>query len=987
MFATLKRLLLGLFFIAGASALLLISDLDSRERPSERSRTAGGGGGQAKKKRVAILQHASQFILDEGRVGMIAGLGERGWVQGRNLEIKFYNAEGDMTVSQAIAKEMASGGYDLLLTITTVSLQSVANANRAGATPHVFGLVADPAATGVGIGRDPLDHPAHLAGYGTMQPVVLAFRTAREMNPALKTVGVVWNAAEANSEAQLKLARETCAELGITLLEATVDNSAGVGEAVGAVIARGAEAIWAAGDVTVSSAIDAAIAAAKKARIPVFSVTPPNVKRGALFDVGADYLEVGRLTGLLGGDILNGTSPASVEIRNVMPEMLTLNQQALANLKDTWTISEAQLARAHLVIDANGVEQAKRTAGREGAKPMAEAGRRYKIGFAYFSPEPSLEMCQRGVLDGLKEFGFVEGENLTIARTHAQGEMVNIPQMLQAMDATDVEAMVTFSTPLLQTALSMVKRKPVVFTYVTDPLAAGAGKSFEDHIAHVTGIGSLPPIDQTIDILRRTLPEVKTLGTIYNNAEANSVKIVSMLREETRRAGLELIELTAANSNEVLQAMQALTARRIDAYYMVSDNTAYLAFDAILKVADNAKIPVIVDDPDYLDKGAIFVCGPGFYQSGKAAAPMIARVLRGESPATIPMANVSVNTTKFNAAAIAKLGLQIPETLIREIEAAGNVTAAPMPAPRVNPNPSGKKWRISHVLFNETPPAEETLRGMKAAWARSPLVEGRDYEIRMRSAQGDMAALSGIIDAALTEGADIIVPLSTPTLQMAVQKVKRQPVVFTLVTNPMAVGAGRSYTDHLPNVTGIATLAPFQEALDLIEKHFPGYKRLGTVFCPAEANSVDLRDALEAECKRRGFVLESVAANTATDLPDAALSLVSRPIDAVLQISDNLSASGFSAIARAARQVQKPVISLNRSLVPLGAPIGFGRDYHNAGEATVALIERVIRGENPATMPFELPPQVAKAASRANARAVGMELSPELLAEMHEVVD
>jgi len=671
--------------------------------------------------------------------------------------------------------------------------------------------------------------------------------------------------------------------------------------------------------------------------------------------------------------------------------MLTLNQQALENLKDTWTISEAQLARAHLVIDANGVEQAKRTAGREVVKPMAEAGRRYKIGFAYFSPEPSLEMCQRGVLDGLKEFGFVEGENLTIARTHAQGEMVNIPQMLQAMDATDVEAMVTFSTPLLQTALSMVKRKPVVFTYVTDPLAAGAGKSFEDHIAHVTGIGSLPPIDQTVGILRRTLPEVKTLGTIYNNAEANSVKIVSMLREETRRAGFELIELTAANSNEVLQAMQALTARRIDAYYMVSDNTAYLAFEAILKVADNAKIPVIVDDPDYLDKGAIFACGPGFYHSGKAAAPMIARVLRGESPATIPMANVSVNTTKFNAAAIAKLGLQIPETLIREIEAAGNVTAAPLPtpsaAPRVNPNPSGKKWRISHVLFNETPPAEETLRGMKAAWARSPLVEGRDYEIRMRSAQGDMAALSGIIDAALTEGADIIVPLSTPTLQMAVQKVKRQPVVFTLVTNPMAVGAGRSYTDHLPNVTGIATLAPFQEALDLIEKHFPGYKRLGTVFCPAEANSVDLRDALEAECKRRGFVLESVAANTATDLPDAALSLVSRPIDAVLQISDNLSASGFSAIARAARQVQKPVISLNRSLVPLGAPIGFGRDYHNAGEATVALIERVIRGENPATMPFELPPQVAKAASRANARAVGMELSPELLAEMHEVVD
>jgi ABC-type uncharacterized transport system substrate-binding protein len=990
MLVSLKRLSLGLLLIVGASVLLLLSDLRSRVKPASAqpaATAAAPGPKPARTVRVALLQHASQMILDQGREGMLAALAEKGWVKDQNLQLKYYNAEGDMPVAQTIAKEMAGGGYDLLLTISTVSLQAVANANKGGKTPHVFGLVTDPYGAGVGISRENhLDHPAHLAGYGTMQPIALAFKTAREMNPALQTVGVVWNAAESNSEAQVKLARKVCTELGITLLESTVDNSAGVAEAAGALVARGVEALWVGGDVMVMSAIDSVIAAGRKGHIPVFTVVPPNAKRGALFDIGADYVEVGRRTGLLAAEILAGRSPATVSIENVMPEVLAINQQSLAGLNQAWTVSAAQLARAQLVIDANGVAHAQAAAPDPAAAPRAVPGRAYQIGFAAFSPEPSLESCQRGLLEGLQELGFVEGQNLTVRRTHAQGEMVNIPQMIQNLDSTEVDAMVTFSTPVLQTAMSMAKRKPVVFAYVTDPLAAGAGKSYEDHLPNLTGIGSLPPVEDTIQIIRRTLPHVHTIGTIYNNSEANSVKIVSLLRASTQRAGLDLVELTAASSNEVLLAMQALVSRRIDAFYMVSDNTAYLAFDAILKVADSAKLPVIIDDPDYLAKGALFVCGPGFHHSGRAAAPLLARVLLGESPAKIPMANVSVNTTKFNPAAIAKLGLQIDPAVIRELEDAGTTRASPAPVaaptPAANPNPTGKKWKIAYILYNETPPAEQTLAGMKERWALSPLVAGRDYEIKVRSAQGDMSSLGGLVDAAITDGADIIVPMSTPTLQVVVQKVKRLPVLFTLIANPMAAGAGRSFTDHLPNVSGVSVLAPFNEALDRLQRYFPDFKRLGTLYCPAEANSVDLKESLEAACRARGLTLEVVAANTASELPDAALSLMSRRIDCVLQLSDNLTSGGFTALARAARQSRKPLFSLNTTTVALGSAWALGRDYHDAGTATVAMLERLIRGDEIAQMPFELPPHVAMKASEENARLCGFTLPPALLAEV-----
>lgn len=970
MLVTIRRLALGLFLIAGASALLLFSDLGSRVNARKEARPD-----TQPAKRVAVLQHASQAVLDESREGLFAGLAERGWLEGKNLTVRRFNAEGDMTVAQAIGREMANAGNDLLLTISTPSLQAVANANRSTRTPHVFGIVTNPIAAGVGI-SSPTDHPAWLTGHGTMQPVQQAFDTALAINPTLKTVGVVYNAGEANAVAQIELARKVCAGLGLTLAEATVDSSAGVGEAAAALVSRGLDALWLCGDVTVITAVDSVVAAAKKGNVPVFTVIPPNVKRGALFDLGADYHEVGRLTGLLAGDVLNGRDPATVPVDNVMPEMLAVNLQTAAQLGDKWKIPANLVEKARLVIDENGVEKsAPRPA--SAALPVPAPGRTYRIGLAYYTPEPSRDACERGLLDGLRDLGFIEGQNLVVSRAHAQGEVANILPIIQNFDNSANDAIVTFSTPVLQGALVGAKKKPIVFTYVIDPIAAGAGKSFADHLPNVTGIGTLPPVADGVKTARKLLPGLKTLGTIYNDGEANSVKVASLLREACAAQGIKLIELTAPTTGDVMQAAQALVTRQVDAFYIDGDNTAMQALDGIVKVANAAGIPIINEDPDYLDRGILLSVGPGFYHSGQAAALPLARVLTGESPAGIPLQNVSVNTTKFNPTAAAKLGLTIPETVLKE------VTSASQPAP----NPTGKKWKIAVVLYNESPPSEETLAGMADGWKVSPLVEGRDYTIKVRSAQGDMSAISGILDAAVTEGADIIVPLSTPTMQTTINKIRKIPVVFTLVADPVIAGAGKSYTDHLPNVTGVAVMGPFGDMLDLLQKYYPDYKRIGTLFCPAEVNSVALKDALEAECKKRGFTLEAVAANSPGELPDAALSMVSRPIDAVVQISDNLSSAGFTAITKAARQARKPLLSLNSTMVPQGAAIAMGRDYHAAGEATVGMIERVIAGENPAAIPFILPPKVVRVISLPNAKAAGMTIPDALLKEADKVVE
>src|SRR6476661_6640068 len=177
MLRNLKRLLLGIGLIVFASAALLFSDLKQR---SETTRTVP---------RVGLLQTASVQLLDETVRGIVDSLAENGFTDGQTISIQKYNAQGDIALTNSIAKEMVNANFDLLMTVSTVSLQAVANANRGGKTVQVFGAVADPSVAGVGISHDkPLDHPRNLVGIGSFLPVADSFQIARGIRPKLTRV-------------------------------------------------------------------------------------------------------------------------------------------------------------------------------------------------------------------------------------------------------------------------------------------------------------------------------------------------------------------------------------------------------------------------------------------------------------------------------------------------------------------------------------------------------------------------------------------------------------------------------------------------------------------------------------------------------------------------------------------------------------------------------------------------------------------------------
>jgi ABC-type uncharacterized transport system substrate-binding protein len=342
----LKRLSLGIVLIVLASALLLLSDLGRR---TATARTMP---------HIGLLQHASTLLLDEGTRGAIDALAENHFVDGKTIVIDKFNAHGDISVGNSIAKQMVTARYDLLLTMSTLSLQAVANANRGTNTVHVFGLVADPVVAGVGVSRtNPLDHPRNLVGIGSFLPVQDAFHVAQQMFPPLKKVGVAWNPAEANSRAFVEKARETCKQSGIDLLEANVENSNAVLEAEDSLVARGAEALWIGGDVTVSVAADSVVAVGRRAHIPVFSITPGKPDRGTLFDYGADFYQIGKQAGDLAAKILRGADPTQIPIRNEVPINFVVNTTAIEGLKQSWSVPDDVLQRATVVVDESGIHK------------------------------------------------------------------------------------------------------------------------------------------------------------------------------------------------------------------------------------------------------------------------------------------------------------------------------------------------------------------------------------------------------------------------------------------------------------------------------------------------------------------------------------------------------------------------------------------------------------------------------------------------------
>ncbi len=314
-----------------------------------------------------------------------------------------------------------------------------------------------------------------------------------------------------------------------------------------------------------------------------------------------------------------------------------------------------------------------------------------------------------------------------------------------------------------------------------------------------------------------------------------------------------------------------------------------------------------------------------------------------------------------------------------------NQRVAPVTASTAAP-PIGKTWKVRVIQLNNSAEVEETEHGLRQGLLEAKLVEGRDYEMKIGNAQADMATLSTLMDSALSERADLIVAFSTPTLQVALRKVERTPVVYTYVGLGVTAGVGPSREDHRVNVTGVDVISAYQEMVDLIGTHFPHWRRVGTLYSPAEINMVVQKELIEESFRKAGIELISVPVNTSTEVADAALALTAKGLDAIVQIPGNLTAISFGAILKAAVKAKLAAFAFTGPQAMAGAPVSLARDYEESGRLAAQMVARIMRGADPKNIPIEQVMGATLYVNRTGARAANLQIPPALLKRADRVI-
>ena len=640
-----KDLWLALLLILGASLLLLLSDLEQRKGRKKDI-------DQKRFPSIAIMQIRSTPLLDNHVAGITDRLQELGFIAPDKQNIRIFNPQGDLATANTIAREIVNGPYELVITSSTLSLQTFAKANQTTGKLHVFGAVTDPYGTGVGIkGAEPGQHPPYMAGIGTFQPVRRAFQVLWELQPAIKKVGVVWNPGEQCSEACLHQARKICGELGINLVEAIATNTSEVAEAARSLMAKGIEAVWIGGDTVAMSSAGMIINLAKQSGIPVFTNDPVDTANGALFGIGANYHTVGLYTADLAAQILKGKSPSEFRIENVIPEELKINKEVLASLGKSWQISKG--------ISEILTDQAK--SGETQSIPH------FKLRVVLYSETEFAERCREGLMDGIKGAGLTESKDFELKYYNAQGDMSTLSSIMTTVKADQVDLLVAVSTPALQAAIRQagVDTK-IVFTGVGDGVKAGAGKSETEHLPNVTGITTRSPFDGMAALIKATIPSVKRVGTLFTPAEINSVLYKDWFKEALTKQGLELIAIPVTSSAEISQAATELCRNNIQLVCQIVDNLTRPGFALIARKATENNLPVFVFDSDQMKDGGVICLARDYYDAGKEAAALVIDILKGKNPGQIPFRNTQNEKLIYNPELAKKFQLKISENFTKK---------------------------------------------------------------------------------------------------------------------------------------------------------------------------------------------------------------------------------------------------------------------------------------------------------------------------------
>lgn len=303
------------------------------------------------------------------------------------------------------------------------------------------------------------------------------------------------------------------------------------------------------------------------------------------------------------------------------------------------------------------------TASESGKTVSTEDAQNYKIGVIQLVEHAALDAAYKGFVDGLKEAGFEDGKNITIDYQNAQGDQSNCQTIANKLINDQNNLILAIATPAAQAVANTTKDIPILVTAVTDPAAAKLVASNEAPGGNVSGTSDLTPVKEQIGLITKLVPSVKKVGLLYCSSEANSKFQIEIAKKELEALGLEGVEATVSNSNEIQQVTQSLVGK-VEAIYIPTDNMLAAGMATVAQVTTPSKLPVVVGEEGMVTNGGTATYGINYYNLGKLTAAQAVAILKdGKKTAEMPIEYASECTLVVNEEALKAMGIELPQEL------------------------------------------------------------------------------------------------------------------------------------------------------------------------------------------------------------------------------------------------------------------------------------------------------------------------------------
>ncbi|SHN55778.1 ABC transporter substrate-binding protein [Desulfitobacterium chlororespirans] len=295
----------------------------------------------------------------------------------------------------------------------------------------------------------------------------------------------------------------------------------------------------------------------------------------------------------------------------------------------------------------------------QGAAQGSSEEKQVKIGIIQIVEHPALDAARQGFLDALKANGYEVDKNLKLEYQNAQNDQSILNSIAQKFASSDLDLILAIATPSAQAMASATDEIPILITAVTDPVEAKLVDSMDKPGGNISGTTDMNPIKEQLELLKKLVPDAKTVGVIYNAAEVNSEVQVRIVKEEAPALGLEIVETTVSSSADVLQAAQSLIGK-VNAIYVPTDNMVVSAAQSVVQVANENKIPLISGESSVVDAGGLGTIGINYTNLGAQTGEMALRILDGAKPADMPVEGQKNFDIVLNQEAIDLLGIEVP---------------------------------------------------------------------------------------------------------------------------------------------------------------------------------------------------------------------------------------------------------------------------------------------------------------------------------------